>query len=50
MLQYERDQRVRLEQMVEQIARQHSSLEEAAKNQTPRSSKSLEPKQNTIKN
>lgn len=30
MLQHERDQRMRLEEMVEQLARQHSSLEQAA--------------------
>jgi len=30
MLQHERDQKVRIEKMVEQLARQHSHLEEAA--------------------
>lgn len=31
MLQHERDQRLNLEEMVEQLARQHSHLEAAAK-------------------
>lgn len=40
MLQHERDQRQRLEEMVEQLARQHSSLEKAAKDHNlPRQSK-----------
>ncbi|GAB6026499.1 hypothetical protein CHUAL_012924 [Chamberlinius hualienensis] len=34
MLQHEHDQRLRLEEMVEQLARQHSSLEQAAKEVT----------------
>lgn len=34
MLQHERDQRVHLEEMVEQFARQHSHLEQAAANRT----------------
>lgn len=39
MLQHERDQRLRLEEIVEQLARQHSHLEQAAKDhQTPRPS------------
>ncbi|XP_067015224.1 oxysterol-binding protein 1 isoform X2 [Anabrus simplex] len=39
MLQHERDQRLRLEDMVEQLARQHSHLEQAAKeHQIPRGS------------
>ncbi|XP_026284564.1 oxysterol-binding protein 1 isoform X2 [Frankliniella occidentalis] len=39
MLQHERDQRQRLEEVVEQLARQHSHLEQAAKDhQTPRTS------------
>ncbi|XP_034237415.1 oxysterol-binding protein 1 isoform X2 [Thrips palmi] len=39
MLQHERDQRLRLEEIVEQLARQHSHLEQAAKDhQTPRTS------------
>ena len=33
LLQHERDQRLRLEDMVEQLARQHSHLEEEAKEQ-----------------
>ncbi|KAG7157776.1 Oxysterol-binding protein 1-like, partial [Homarus americanus] len=33
LLQHERDQRVRLEDMVEQLARQHSHLEQEAKEQ-----------------
>lgn len=40
MLQHERDQRQRLEEMVEQLARQHSNLEQAAKDhRLPRQSK-----------
>ncbi|KAK6640657.1 hypothetical protein RUM44_012354 [Polyplax serrata] len=40
MLQHERDQRQRLEEMVEQLARQHSNLEKAAKDRhLPRQSK-----------
>lgn len=40
MLQHERDQRQRLEEMVEQLARQHSHLEQAAKDHhIPRQSK-----------
>ena len=35
MLQHERDQKVRLEKMVEQLARQHSHLEEAAQHALP---------------
>lgn len=36
LLQHEREQRLRLEDMVEQLARQHSHLEQAAKDhQTP---------------
>lgn len=39
MLQHERDQRLRLEDIVEQLARQHSHLEQAAKDhQTPKTS------------
>lgn len=33
LLQHERDQRLRLEDMVEQLARQHSHLEQEAKEQ-----------------
>lgn len=33
MLQHERDQRLQLQHMVEQLARQHSHLEEAAHRQ-----------------
>lgn len=37
VLQHERDQRIRLEEVVEQLARQHSILEQAAKeHQIPR--------------
>ncbi|KAK2587461.1 hypothetical protein KPH14_003169 [Odynerus spinipes] len=35
MLQHERDQKVRIEKMVEQLARQHSHLEEAAQHALP---------------
>nr|XP_031832165.1 oxysterol-binding protein 1 isoform X1 [Nomia melanderi] len=35
MLQHERDQKVRIEKMVEQLARQHSHLEEAAQHAIP---------------
>lgn len=35
MLQHERDQRQHLEEMVEQLARQHSHLEEAAHRHRP---------------
>lgn len=35
LLQHERDQKVRLEKMVEQLARQHSHLEEAAAHALP---------------
>jgi hypothetical protein len=35
MLQYERDQRLHLEEMVEQLARQHSNLEQAAHRHRP---------------
>lgn len=35
MLQYERDHRIRLEKVVEQLARQHSHLEEAAQHALP---------------
>lgn len=39
MLQHERDQRLHLEEMVEQLARQHSHLEQAAHRQSSRPSK-----------
>lgn len=35
MLQHERDQRQQLQEMVEQLARQHSHLEEAAHRHRP---------------
>lgn len=35
MLQHERDQKKQLEEMVEQLARQHSHLEEAAHRHRP---------------
>lgn len=35
MLQHERDQRQKLQEMVEQLARQHSHLEEAAHRHRP---------------
>lgn len=35
MLQHERDQKARIERMVEQLARQHSNLEEAAQHALP---------------
>lgn len=35
MLQHERDQKERIEKMVEQLARQHSHLEEAAQHALP---------------
>lgn len=35
LLQHERDQKVRIEKMVEQLARQHSHLEEAAQHAIP---------------
>ena len=41
MLQHERDQRVHLEEMVEQLARQHSNLEQAAAHRNSRMSELL---------
>lgn len=41
MLQHERDQRLHLEEMVEQLARQHSHLEQAAAHQGQRHNKDL---------
>lgn len=41
MLQHERDQRLHLEEMVEQLARQHSHLEQAAVNRSSRHSECL---------
>lgn len=39
MLQHERDQRQHLQEMVEQLARQHSHLEEAAHRHRPSKNK-----------